>query len=284
MKNLFLGAAAFAATLFLGVSSAQAETTECAEITSIPTVITVQGVYCLKSNLSTNITSGAAITIATNNVTIDLNGWKLGGLAAGDGTNAFGIFARNRKNIILRNGSIRGFKDGVRIDKINPSVSSGHSIEDILFEGNRRAGIWVEGNNNSIHDNKVINTGPGSIESTAYGIFVFSGTGNVVRGNIVSGVDETINVWGIRVTAADESRIERNDVSDLVNAQNIFGLIAESSNKVVLKGNAVTTQADGDIGIDNIDTNKDVACIGNESSGFTLNFEGCDVNVGNVAF
>src|SRR5690606_24652633 len=60
-------------------------------IDSVPATISTQGVWCLRKDLSTNITSGNAITIATNNVTIDCNDFKLGGLAAGNGSNAFGI-------------------------------------------------------------------------------------------------------------------------------------------------------------------------------------------------
>src|SRR5690606_14995164 len=51
-------------------------------IDSVPATITSQGVWCLRKDLSTAIASGSAITIATNNVTIDCNGFKLGGLAA----------------------------------------------------------------------------------------------------------------------------------------------------------------------------------------------------------
>src|SRR5690606_2774500 len=40
-------------------------------IDSAPATISKQGVWCLRKNLSTNISSGNAITIATNNVTID---------------------------------------------------------------------------------------------------------------------------------------------------------------------------------------------------------------------
>jgi len=45
--------------------------------------------YCFTGNIATAIT-GVAITIATNNVTLDMNGFKLGGLAAGTGTRARG--------------------------------------------------------------------------------------------------------------------------------------------------------------------------------------------------
>ena len=61
----------------------QAETTECTVINTLPYVINIQGIYCLKGDLATNMTSGNAVTVNTNNVVIDLNGHKLGGQAAG---------------------------------------------------------------------------------------------------------------------------------------------------------------------------------------------------------
>ena len=45
-----------------------AETVNCTAITSVPFTITVQGVYCLTEDLSTSMTSGVAIDVATNNV------------------------------------------------------------------------------------------------------------------------------------------------------------------------------------------------------------------------
>ena len=73
--------------------------------TSLPAVITVQGVYCFTDHLSTAMTSGHAIDIQTNNVILDLNGFKLGGLAGGLGTLAIGVHAINRQNITIKNDS-----------------------------------------------------------------------------------------------------------------------------------------------------------------------------------
>src|SRR5438128_9796041 len=84
-------------TLLLGAAPAHAETVNCTPITTLPTVITVQGIYCFTGHLSTAITTGNAIDIQTNNVILDLNGFKLGGLAAGPGTFAIGIFALDRQ-------------------------------------------------------------------------------------------------------------------------------------------------------------------------------------------
>jgi hypothetical protein len=62
-------------------------------ITALPAVITQQGTYYLDRDLATAQTSGYAIDIQATNVTLDLNGHKLGGSAAGLGTTAVGIHA-----------------------------------------------------------------------------------------------------------------------------------------------------------------------------------------------
>ena len=92
---------------------ARAETVNCTPIASLPATLSSQGVYCLKQDLSTAIASGNAITVAVNNVTIDCNGYKLGGLAAGITTRAYGIRADGRVNTVVRNCNVRGFFAGM---------------------------------------------------------------------------------------------------------------------------------------------------------------------------
>ena len=76
-------------------------------IDSVPATITTQGTWCLRKDLSTSIRFGDAITVDANNVTIDCNDFKLGGLSAGPGTKAFGIAGRERQNITVRNCNVR---------------------------------------------------------------------------------------------------------------------------------------------------------------------------------
>ena len=133
MRKLCLSMAAAAALL---TTSARAEVTDCLEITVVPVTIMVQGVHCLKSDKASGAPSGTMIEIQANNVTIDLNSFKLDGLGASTGTNAIGIFAQDHKNITIRNGSISGFRIGVLLDQ-GAGTSSGHLLEDLLLDQNR---------------------------------------------------------------------------------------------------------------------------------------------------
>ena len=187
---------------------AQAETVDCTPVTSLPATIDSQGIYCLTGNLATSQTSGYAITITANNVTLDLNGWKVGGQAAGTDTNAFGIFS-TATNVTVKNGIVRGFSFGIRL------MGRGAVVRDMLVDQNTRFGIYVEGQGAVVEHNQVVDTG-GSTTSTVVGI-IATGVGSTVSNNTVSGVTAvgSNGEWGISVNGAN-STVRDNVVSDEV--------------------------------------------------------------------
>ena len=129
---------------------------DCAPITTLPAVITVQGRYCFTGNLATAITSGHAIDVQASNVLLDLNGYRLDGLAAGSGTTANGIHALNRQNVTIRNGTVRGFLRGIFLENTG---SQGHVIEDVRADQNTFVGIAADGSGNMVRNNQVAKTG-----------------------------------------------------------------------------------------------------------------------------
>jgi parallel beta-helix repeat protein len=151
-------------------------------ITALPTVVHTQGTWCLKQDLSTAITSGVAIaTGATNNVTIDCNHFKIGGLAGGAGTLAFGIHASGQ-NITVRNCSVRGFHTGIVLLSIGNST-----VELNRLDGNTVRGIVVAGDGSQVRNNHVADTGGSTQSGPAYGIWFQQGA-ITVENNRVSGV------------------------------------------------------------------------------------------------
>ena len=197
---------------------AHAETTNCTAITSLPAVITAQGVYCLTGNLSTSMTTGDAIEIQANNVTLDLNGFKLGGLGAGDGTETNGIYANQRKNITIKNGIVRGFYRGIWLDDPFPyTTSSGHVVNDILADQNTVRAIVVAGVGNTVRRNTVVDTGGSTQGSSATGIYVL-GSGAKVTDNSVSTTTaiSTGVAFGMLFSSADYSLVANNTVTDTV--------------------------------------------------------------------
>jgi len=232
--------------LLLVAPAAWAETVNCTAITALPTTITTQGVYCLTGNLTTNMTTGNAIEIQTNNVTIDLNGWKLGGQAAGTGTFAHGIYANQRKNITIRNGTIRGFLYGIYLKDTFPyTTSQGHLIEDIRADNNTSRGMWINGRGNIVRRNHAVDTGgsTASGNSIALGILLY-GPGGRALNNDISGTAATGSSpgYGMELYAAHGTVIEGNRIDD-VNAVSgtTYGIQITSSNNVLVRGNSITS-------------------------------------------
>jgi hypothetical protein len=277
MKNLFLGAVAAAAFL---TAPAKAETINCTEITSVPVVITAQGIYCLKSDKSSRLASGNIIDVQVDNVTIDLNGFKLGGLGAGAATRAFGIHASNRQNITVRNGVIRGFFRGIFLDRSVGGISSGYMIEDVLFDTNREIGVEVNGTGTVIRNNRVVNTGPGE-SGDAVGILV-NGRNVVVADNIVSGTSEAESAEGIDVGGAALVELRNNTILDTKNATSKFAISITGSADVTVTGNRVLNAAGtGTFGVFASGATG-VNCIGNTVAGFTSALPGCNFVSGNI--
>jgi hypothetical protein len=154
----------FVALLLLGLAigpwPAQAETVNCTPITAVPFTIPAAGTWCLAQDVNATLASGKAITIAANNVVLDLNGHRLANVAAGPGTEASGVYAFQRTNITIRNGTVRGFKYGILLDDSSPyTTSQAHVIEDLRADQNTWIGIWAAGRGNIIRNTLVVATG-----------------------------------------------------------------------------------------------------------------------------
>lgn len=231
------------ATMFC--TAVQAETTECTEIVNVPTVITQQGVYCLKKDLSNPISTGAMIDIQAHNVTIDLNGWKLGGGAAGPGTNARGIRAVDRRNITIRNGSIRQFRVGVSLEDGANSNSSGHILEDLKLDGNIATGAFVAGDNVIIRDNQIIDTGT---IADPVGLWLTNGNRVWVTGNMISGVNGTASIRGISLSGIKGGEISNNVIMDVSGSTGAGYGIYATNTTALYKDNSIINNYTGNIG------------------------------------
>jgi hypothetical protein len=159
-------------------------------ITAVPYTITRPGHYCLAGNLSTAMTTGAAISIRSDSVWLDLNNFILDGSAAGVATEADGIDSFNQRDLVVRNGVVRGFSFGVDLETLDRGRN--YTVENIRAERNTVAGIFLTqyggpGGGHIIRDNIVMDTGgsttPGA--GAAFGI-VLGGGGRVSNNEIVN--------------------------------------------------------------------------------------------------
>jgi hypothetical protein len=169
----------------VGNSAVLAETLNCTAITSVPATITTEGIYCLKSHLTSAVPNVAAITIDADEVVIDLNGFTLGGLGRPEST-AIGISVLGHMNTTIKNGTVRGFNIGIFIGNTLGSISL---VEEIRAEQNRFAGIEIAGRQ----------------------------TRATIRNNHIVATAGTSNATGIRVTTTGDLssvRVINNDVID----------------------------------------------------------------------
>lgn len=212
----------------LGSGAAQAETTVCTPVTLTQGFATIDssGVYCLTDSLTRSRTTGSAIEIQANDVTLDLNGYVLDGSGAGAYTNATAIYANGRQNLTIKNGTVRGFQRGINLIGSN---SRGHVIEDIRAEGNTLMGISVTGSGSIIRRNRVFATGPTSNSTfTTSGIYA-KGLGIRVLDNLVADThaNGVANAYGIYVsTGSNGAVVHGNRVSNpnLPDSGNSFGV------------------------------------------------------------
>jgi hypothetical protein len=198
--------------LAFGTAVAEAETFQCTQVSSLPWTITTQGLHCFKWDLATSQASGAAITIAANNVTLDLNGYKLGGLAAGPASTAIGIRAVDRQNVTIRNGTVRGFAFGIELASTGgPALSQGHVVEDVLADQNLIAGIRAQGRGVVVRRNRVVATGGSAQGGVPVGILVVGEGGRVLDNELVGNGEE--NSVGVDLFDASDALALRNRIS-----------------------------------------------------------------------
>lgn len=159
-------------------------------IGSLPFVITNSGSYYLTASL-TGTSGQAGISVQANNVTLDLNGFTLSGVAG----SLQGIVASNVQGLVVYNGTISGWAGtgldastafNCRIERLiasgngshGVSVASGSVISDCVASANGGDGIKI-GSSCNVLNNLSQTNGAAGIEAT--------GTGNRIEGNSVVG-------------------------------------------------------------------------------------------------
>lgn len=218
MRNLYSFVLAFVVLSGVaGHASAQTTTSPCTQwITTVPVTITSPGYYCLKQNISTNLTGGA-IGVESSNVTVDCRGR---GITHTDPANdAFGITGGGFgpvHDVTVRSCKLVDFGTGMLF---------GPGSDHIEIAGNdivrpKLDGIVLWGSNSRIAGNSVLSTHntfydySRNITVTAFEPGVRS-TGNVISSNTVAGAFGNGTIWGIRVDMSDDVLINNNQIIDL---------------------------------------------------------------------
>ncbi|MFZ5453192.1 MAG: right-handed parallel beta-helix repeat-containing protein [Thermodesulfobacteriota bacterium] len=214
-------------------------------ITSLPYTISAPGAYYLSGNLS--YSGGNGITIASDNVTLDLMGYSI----TGPGGINTGIYMNGRKNVEIRNGTVSGWQDGIYEES---STAMGHRIINIQAEGNSW-GVYLDGHGHLIKGCQA--TGGAS---AIIGLFIYAhGTiagcqvnnfpdqgieiycYGLISGNVVIGPGGTGPELRGGIYAGPASLVKGNEVSDAPR-----GIYCSGGATVI--GNTVTANS-GQVGI-----------------------------------
>jgi hypothetical protein len=281
LKTLACGVAVWvAAGLGQDVRAAQSLDGCTGFVDSLPATISAPGIWCLRGNLSTGITTGAAIAIAANDVVLDCNDMKIGGMAAGPASMAVGILANERtSNVTVRHCSLRGFHTGINLS------GQRHLVEDNRLDHNLVAGIATTGADHRVRQNVVLDTGGHAREAVAYGITAEADiSGNRVD-NVFVSAPAPVEVVGIKLRAyALEAR--GNTVRGVVAAANASGIAAVAfvpSFPATVVDNTVTGTGGSAGGIGIRASGVVMACSRNVVSGYATSYSGCAQSFGNVA-
>ncbi len=216
-------------------------------ISSLPFYATQSGSYYLTKSLS----GSEGVYLLATRVTLDLNGFSLTG--PGGATIANGIQAWGAYDVVVRNGFVSGWKDGVnigggdaRIEGITAFSNGGNGfyfssrgeIVSCSARANAASGIVVENSNVRVLRSEARENGAG------IGIEIRSGTTGVIDECLVTGNGIGVRLgrdWTIRRSAVSFSNSSGIEVGegDLVVENTVFGNSAVGILLMVGGGNRV---------------------------------------------
>jgi len=192
--------------LLLLAAAVRAEPLNCTFITGVPFTITTPGNYCLDGSFSY---VGVAIDVTVDDVVVDFNGRTLDGVKGA----GVGVRAQDRKNITVRNGTVRNFSEGL---SLGGTDSEGLIVERMHAVGNSFACISVQGRGSVVRNNVLIGNCNSPSPGPRWSISII-GSGSYVADNEV--IDTALGITsgevdGIRVAFAPRATIERNVISN----------------------------------------------------------------------
>jgi hypothetical protein len=215
-------------------------------ITKLPFTITTPGYYLLNRDRVYSGT-GNAITINTDNVTLDLGGNTItANYSFSQANETSAVFAENKRNITVRNGKVRFFARGIRLTGDN---GGGHLVEDVQSLESTIAGMVVRGEASTVRKCRIDKVrGANILTAISYGL-ILGGRGSVAEENTIYDVypnstDFLATTYFIAVEDAPFSVISRNRVQSSGSVQgqtnpNNFAIRISNSRNMLLKGNEI---------------------------------------------
>lgn len=215
----------------------------CTEIDTFPATITAPGKYCLVADALVNLTSGAAVDIASHDVTLDCDGHQLTNLATANNGTSAAVRSNMRHNVVVKNCRIvGGWTNGIDMyqDNTKPNANFYNQVQDNYIAGPYWHGIRAFGSAIEVTGNTVYDIG-GQLNNYAIGIRVGGSTTSsfrfhIVRGNKVVGTNSpTSAAYGIFSDNSVSSAFLDNGIAGTTAAsgKNAIGLyVVGSHNRI----------------------------------------------------
>ena len=203
-------------------------------ITKVPFIIKKPGTYLVKSDLQYTATTGAAITITTGGVNLDLGGHTTSGVFSfGDANTSIGISGGGGYSS-FRHGTLIGFRQGVLNDPTHSETTFGHFVlQDLSAIGCGEGGIDVTASFVEVLHCYIGGTGgvSASAATALYGLRVHAEIYRVENNTIADiGTVAGQFPFGMDLTAIRQgSVIDHNTVTDYFNSTGGFGVTVNSS-------------------------------------------------------
>jgi hypothetical protein len=192
-------------------------------------VLSAEGVYCLTQDLHYSGTSGQAINITANSVTLDLNGHAVRSNSAAN-VQSVGVNVAGQKYFTIIDGTIAGFSRGVAVVDDGSTHSQGGLIANLKIQRSFLYGMLIACDGCVVRDNMVTDTNlPASfVGYGAVGIAV-EGTGAQVRGNRVFNTYSTMSqgqqAYGFAVGASNSLILDNYTANEQLGSSPVTGFI-----------------------------------------------------------
>jgi hypothetical protein len=144
-------------------------------IDALPATISTPGIWCLRANLTSGTWVGqpnAAITIASNDVVLDCNGFGITG--SGINTGHYGIYGYQRNRVAVRRCSVAKYEIGIVVEDYE-DVASDIRYDDNVVTDIGYVGLWSTVRQTEMRGNRVARIGGLDSSSDYYGIIVRDG-------------------------------------------------------------------------------------------------------------
>lgn len=220
----------------------------CTPILVAPFSISSPGRYCVEANLQLPVET-TAIGIASNDVALDLQDHVIATPMDAAQNSSAGVLAQGRSNVTVRNGSVRGFDYGIRLD--GPfSAPARYVVRNVSVQGTA-TGIYVSGAGSTVEGCRVTRTQARmSLLLSPYGgtaLEVFGMGASVADNDLIetyglaSQSGHAINLGNAPASSVRRNRITNADVFDA----NTYGVRIDVSEGVAVLKNAISGTGSG---------------------------------------